>query len=304
MSRHSSGRGVGQQSPFLPRVEELETREVPTVNFLVMDSTLLIQSARGNSPTTLSGNRILIQDNGTNGINNVIAQASGRTFVSNVAITDVIVIGSRQADRVQYNLVGDLVGRRSLYVDLKAGDDRFDAFLRRNLRSNANLQIAVRGGQGNDRITSTTVAQLAAGAVLDVYLEGGAGDDTVRALTTSFVGISPNAQYNVSLSGGAGNDILQATYQGRMDGTMSLFMDCGSGNDKASATYTLMRGSTGSMQPAALLGGSGNDDLTMLIGNFGTGLTLNNLLDGGGGFDVATRTTNVITVAVSEDNIV
>jgi hypothetical protein len=57
------------------------------------------------------------------------------------------------------------------------------------------------------------------------------------------------------------------------------------------------------MPPAVMLGGPGNDDLTLLITNPGTGLTINNFLDGGFGIDDCTRTTNVIGVDMRRDQV-
>jgi hypothetical protein len=288
----------------VPRVEELEGREVPTVNMVIAENTLFITPSKTTS-LTFTGERISIFDNGTNGINNVIAVGtSGRPLVPNVAIFDIIVLGGRQGDRVTYNLTGDLVGRRGLFVDLGAGNDRFDAFLRRNLNRGASLNMSVRGSAGDDRITSTTVAQLASGSSLDVFLQGGGGNDQVRSLTTSFVGVAAGARFDTIVTGGAGDDDIQATYQGQMNGSTGLFVECGGGNDRALANYSLTRGSTGSMPPAVMLGGPGNDDLAMLITNFGTGLTINNFLDGGTGSDDCMRTTNVIGVDCERDQVV
>jgi hypothetical protein len=294
----------GAQPPVRAACRELEGREVPTVNFIVAENTLFIAPSRTPS-LTFTGERINIFDNGTNGANNVIAVGtSGRPFVPNVAITDIVVLGSRQADRVTYNLTGDLRGRRVVFVDLRNGNDRFDAFLRRNLVSGGSLNLTVRGSAGDDRITSTTVAQLASNSVLDVSLDGNAGNDSVRSLTTSFVGVAAGARFDANVTGGSGDDDIQATYQGQMNGSVGLFMDAGNGNDRVGANYALTRGSTGSMPPAVMLGGPGNDDLTMLITNLGTGLTINNFLDGGSGTNSCVRTTNVIAVDCQRDQVV
>lgn len=304
MSRRSSGGGPGHKRPYVPRLEELEDREVPTVNMVVAENTLFIAPSRTKS-LSFVGERIAIFDNGTNGINNVIAVGtSGRPFVPNVAISDIVVLGSRQDDRVEYNLTGDLRGRRGLFVDLGRGNDIFNGFLRRNLTASASMNISVRGASGDDRISSVTVAQLASGSSLDVFLDGGSGNDQVRSLTTSFVGIAAGARFDAFVSGGSGDDNIQATYQGQMNGSAGLAVTAGSGNDVVTSLYSLTRGSTGSMPPVVVFGDAGNDDLTLLITNFGTGLTLNNLLDGGSGFDEGMRTTNVIGISLERDRVV
>jgi hypothetical protein len=99
----------GAQPPVRAALEELEGREVPTVNMVIAENTLFISPSRTTS-LSFVGERVTIFDNGTNGINNVIALALRPAIRANVAISDIIVLGSRQGDRVQYNLTGNLSG--------------------------------------------------------------------------------------------------------------------------------------------------------------------------------------------------
>jgi hypothetical protein len=303
MTWQSRGRDGGRKASFVPRIEALETRDVPTANITVSGSALFITPAHGVS-LNLTGENVVILDNGTNAINNVIVIANGHPFRPNTLITDIIITGSSQADTVAYNLTGDLTGTRNVFANLGAGDDRFDAFLRRNLLANSQLNLTVLGGAGNDTINSTTVAQLGANASLNIFFDGGSGNDKLTALTTSFVAIAPTASYNVALEGGSGNDGLFTNYQGKMDGTLNLWMDGAGGNDVLSGVYTLIPGSIGTMPPALLSGGPGNDNLTLIIDNHGIGQSNNSIIDGGSGFNADTRTTNVLSFNCQSDTVV
>src|SRR5262245_23873492 len=106
MRKHHSSRAKGPKGRFVPRLETLEDRLTPAVNFVVNGNSLLVFA-----PTTRTspGESITINDNGSAGPNNITA-FSRASFVPNVYITDVEIFCGRGNDKVFYNLTGPLTG--------------------------------------------------------------------------------------------------------------------------------------------------------------------------------------------------
>src|SRR4051794_23203322 len=101
MHRFPSPRPARKNGSVVPRVELLEDRSLPAVNFFVTGNTLII-----TGPTTprSPGESIFIQDNGGSGLNNVTAVSGGASFRPNAVINNVSVSTGRGNDNVFYTL--------------------------------------------------------------------------------------------------------------------------------------------------------------------------------------------------------
>src|SRR5262245_21332593 len=300
MNCPSPRRARGVPRRFVPRLEVLEDRRVPVANFNVIGNTLII-----TAPTTANqpGETIAILDNGGTGANNIIA-ASNTPFMPNVHIDNVFVSTGRGNDRVSYSLTGDLQGSRFIGVSLGAGQDRFNAVVRRDLRSGSSLNVNVNGGGGNDTLRLTQIGSLLPGSLLAYSASGGAGNDTVAFQSTNLVTVNQGSAILLNLAGGGGVDAITATYSGQQNGVLNLAADGGGGDDHAFVEFEIFPGSRGVVAPSRVGGGAGNDNLTFIIRNRGTGFSANQLLDGGSGFDRCQRTTDVISINCEIDEVV
>jgi hypothetical protein len=299
MTAHHSP--AGRKARFVPAVEALEDRRVPAVNFIVQGSTLIVIA-----PTVpgQAGSRIIINDNGGTGPNNVTAFARA-PFSPNVPISTVIVNTGRGEDRVAYNLIGDLTTKRTVDVNLGQGNDEFVATIRRNLLGGSSLTINAGGGGGDDNLRGVIIGSLAANSHLALNYDAGGGTNRVRITTADLVNIGTGASLaeNLSASGGGFNNIV-TEYQGLMAGTVQINEQGGNGPNTMVADIELAAGSTGLVLPSSVVGGRSNDKLTFLVHNRGTAPANRNFLDGGGGFNIAFRTTNVIVSHVQVDHVV
>jgi hypothetical protein len=285
---------------FVPRLEVLEDRRVPVANFNVIGNTLIV-----TAPTTANqpGETITILDNGGTGVNNIVA-ASGTTFVPNVHIDNVFVSTGRGNDRVSYNLTGDLLGSRFIGVSLGAGRDRFNAVVRRDLRSGASLNVNVSGGGGNDTLRMTQIGSLLPGSLVAFGASGGAGDDNLAFQSTNLVTVNQGSAVLLNLAGGRGVDSINGTYSGQQNGVLNIAADGGGGDDNVFVDFEIFPGSRGVVAPSRVGGAAGNDQLTFIIRNRGTGFSGNQLLDGGSGFDRCQRTNDVISINCEIDEVV
>jgi hypothetical protein len=299
MSAHKPSQ-AGRRARFLPGVEELEDRRVPAVNFIVQGSTLFIVS-----PTTPGqrSSRIVITDNGGTGPNNVTAFAR-QPFSPNVPITNVVVNTGRGDDRVAYNLIGNLTTTRTVTASLGSGTDHFVATIRRNLLSGSGLTITANGGGGPDNLEAVIIGSLSANSRLTVNYDGGRGDNHIRVTTASFVNVGAGAALTENLNGNGGADRVVSEYQGLLSGTFQINELGGHGPNVLKADVEIATGSTGRILPSTVVGGPRNDLLTFIVHNRSTVPANNQFLDGGGGFDIAFRTTNVIVSNVEVDNVV
>jgi hypothetical protein len=300
MRKHQPSRAVGQKGRFVPRLEALEDRLTPAANFVVSGTSLLIFApTTRNSP----GDAITITDNGGTGTNNVTAFSQG-SFIPNVPINDVEVFCGRGNDKVVYNLTGPLSGGRNISVSLGNGNNRFVGTLRRDILSGAALGISVFGGAGANRVILNQIGSLQAGSSLQFNTQLGNGGNTVTYQTTNLVTIGAGAFLGLNINSGRGDDHLAAFINSVNNGNIQTTVNTGDGNNSAVVDLELLPGSTGNVDGSSVNGGRGNDNLTFIIHNRGTGFAANQQLNGGGGFDTATRTTNVIAQDVQIDNVV
>jgi hypothetical protein len=86
-----------------------------------------------------------------------------------------------------------------------------------------------------------------------------------------------------------------------MNGTVAISALGGNQPSVIVADIELSPGSTGTVGPSQIMGGERNDILTFIIHNPGTAQANNEVLDGGGGFNTAFRTTNVNAFHIQRD---
>jgi hypothetical protein len=277
----------------------LEDRTLPVSNFFVTGSTLII-----SGPTTprSPGEVIVIQDNGGNGLNNVTASGDGVPFRPNAVISNISVTTGRGNDNIVYNLNGDLTASRNLSINTGGGQDHVTISLRGNVLNGAAFAMNVVGGAGNDVLTINQVGLINTGSKVTLMADMGAGNDVINAFTGGL--IAAGASMAVNFEGGPGADRIFFVFNGQSNGMQSLNIDGGPGNDNIFADYELNDQSTGTILPSLVEGGDGDDILSLIVHNRGTGFTNDQVIDGGNGIDHAFRTPAVVTSNVEIDTVV
>ncbi len=258
-------RNPGRSGIFVPRVETLEERWVPAVHFTAFNATLTIKGVGQTG-------RIVINDNGTSGVNNVVASVKHSTFLPGIAINRVTVKTKTGNDRVTYNLLAPMLPNvtRTVVVSLGEGVNQFSAHLKNGLSTGSSLLLEVKGGLSPDLLTVDA---------------GG-----------SF-GIGSRAALTVDLMGGGGADVLAMNYRGQNLGTLAIFAAGGEGADTIGTGVFLETGNTGNVS-AQELGGDANDNLTLSVQKFSLfdGGAVSATIDGGLGVNTCTASPNVTSV--------
>jgi hypothetical protein len=253
---------------FVPRLEPLDDRALPSVTFTETDGTLTILGDQ-------RANTIVVTDTGTEDAGAIQVTADGQTYTSVGAVTRIVITGRGGADNVTYTLTGDLSGDRAVEANLGNQHDSFTA----------NLQ----GG-------------LAGGAALSVRALGGNGHDTLT-LNAAGVDVAAGATLSVDFNGGNGNDVLLTTFSGLLAGTATFTSNGGNGKDSVGGRISLGTSepdengettpSNGSLT-VNFLGGNGVDAMALSVeGADGLGTPLVATVNGGNGKDVFDTTTNV-----------
>jgi hypothetical protein len=296
-------RGPGH---FRPRLEILEDRCLPTVNFTVFGNTLV---AFAPTAANQGGDSIIFRDNGSQSPGNVIA-ISGAAFVPQVAITNVIVLMTGPSESVSYLLTGNLSGTRAVSVSLAQGSDSFAAVVSGNLLAQSSLSFAIsaapstiHGVPGSALITGTVAGNLQTGANLSWVTATTTSNSTLSFLEAG--SIATGANLFVAQIGGAASNNINTFYTGQMNGTLSTFTIGGPKSDNLSTDLEFTSGSSGTLNPSLERGLAGNDSLRFVIHNLTQSVTLNTaLVDGGPGNNTDFRTTNVLSFNCQTDNIV
>jgi len=291
--------GLDTRNRFVPAVEALEDRALAAINISVSGNTVFVTA--GTPPAgTVQNERVAIIDNGTSGAGNVIISLKSGVFRPNFAVGQVIVNLVNGNDQVSYTLNGPLTSSsRSIAVSLGRGDDRFTANLLGGTSVSGNLGITVFGQQGNDRLTGTAVGTFAGVSAFGWTTLGGQGDDLLEFQQSA--NTNENASESITQVGGNGTDRITTNYLGRLNGLFSTTDVGGGGEDRISVTIVVANNSTGQLVGSAVLGGGADDNLTFLIPNSGQAFVFNQVLDGGGGFNTCTRTTNVLAFRCQRD---
>jgi len=272
-----------RKASFVPRLQALDDRIVPTVvSFSTTDHCLTI-TGDGNSET------VRIFDNGTGASGNITVRVGGGADMQIPAyISQVNADMNGGADTVYYFQEGNLQAHRYLNIQLGSGSDKFETVQMRDIKASTQLAL---------------------------HVEGGSGDDTLNFLKSTFLNvdmdIESGATLDAWLAGGDDQDTINFDYRGELDGRIRLNILGEGGADTLRADITLDAGSTGVVAdrafpadpyrpmvwmvvdvPVTMSGGDGNDDMTFLIHNFGTAATQARM-DGGAGVDQGIRTANV-----------
>jgi hypothetical protein len=298
MSRYPSSRAARRR--IIPRVEALEDRCVLTsCNFIVSGGTLTIQSPVTPTPVNET---ITLFDNGGAGANNLTAFCV-QPFFPNVPISRVVVNTRTGNNRVQYNLIGDLVAPRRVDVNFGNGNDRFLGVIRRNLLNGGNLSLNVNGGPGSDRLEAVLIGSLAPGAAMQLNFNGGGGNNVENVFFASFVNIAAGASLGLNLVGSGSSDRIFSQYQGQLNGTLQVNESGGGGPNTLFSDIEMAPGSTGTVLPSALIGGPARDRLTFTVHNPGTAQSNSNQINGNGGGDDCFRTSNVTVFSVATDHV-
>jgi hypothetical protein len=283
---------------FVPQVEGLEAREVPVANFRVQGSILII-----SAPTTrqFASTNILVRDNGTDRINNVVAFAEA-PFFPNVAITRVVIKGGLGSEDVTYNLFNVLRSNRTIGVSLDGGVDDFAMNIRRGIDADTELTVNVDLGSQDDTFSVQSRAAIGRDAALRIVADGSLGNDKMRVDMRGT--LAADALFACTMFGGAGHDSLDTFSGGVVTGSVDLYANAGQGNDRVRTDVIVSQFSTGTVTPGQVVGGSGRDRLRFVVRDFGRAITFNQLANGGPGVDVLVRTSNVFQIGCEFDNVV
>lgn len=206
-----------------------------------------------------------------------------------------------------------LVPAVKLALDGGDGNDRL-MLACNNLVLRGRMDATMTGDAGND-----TVAQDFHGnnwfAPLNLVASGGDGDDV---MDTEFDSTGPRSVYNaligVSIAGDAGNDLLNFNLGAHSSGGggagtgergnttdpvvnvgFNFTLDGGDGNDVATAWAVVAPQGAGNLN-ARVLGGNGDDNLTLDLSAIPPLFHFTGLIDGGAGFDTHTSSPTVTVV--------
>jgi hypothetical protein len=202
-------------TPFVPRLEALEDRNLLSCSVVANMGTLTITGDN-------AGNFVTIKDNGTGTPGNIKVVCDGvpTNVVPAVHAIKVTTLGGN--DTVRYFLTGNLQAgvSRLVYVDLGSGNDGFVSYF-----------------SGGGKMLSKSR--------LGVYARGGTGSDSLNMRYTTSVDLLPGALLDVALDGGENNDSIFLGYQGRLQGTIQMTAAGGAADDLVQADLTLNCGSAG-----------------------------------------------------------
>jgi len=243
---------------FIPRLEALDERALPSVTVTEVGSVLTITGDQ-------SANNIEIRDSGGSGTDAVTVWVEG--VQSDVAINDpvtkIVLCARGGQDVVAYNLTGSFTDGtdRKVVVFLGNQDDTFTADLNGSIGAGSDVTLKVYGCNGEDN--------------LSVSGAGTAGSPW-----------SVDGHLTVNLYGGNGKDTIDVNYNGLITGTFDLTVGGGNGKDLVRADVTAADGSTGTFN-ALVCGGNGVDDMGLMVNaDTSPDLTVNAKLHGGLGKDV------------------
>jgi hypothetical protein len=292
--------GSGHGRSYRPCLERLEDRFLPAINFAVVGNTLVVTAPTTRTP---AHDNLVILDNGSQGANNVVAVAT-TAFYPGVTIDNVSIQLSRNNDNITYFLAGPLSGNRFVLANLSTGTDSFTALGVGGLLPRANLVFSVGGlpRRQGDHITGAFSGDVQPGSSLLWTTFGATGNNT---LSFNLAGnIRAGGSVLVSQLGGLGSNEISAVYGGLLTGSLGLANLGGQGNNNVFADVELNPGSTGTLVPSMVTGGNGTDDLAFLVHDpTHAAIVYNQVLDGGGGFNVCARTSNVMSFGCSLDDV-
>jgi hypothetical protein len=306
---------AGRRRTFVPALEALEERAVPTCFLSQLGATLNILGSN-------RADQVAINDNGAG---SVVVRCDQdpipRPFLGINAINVRMLAGP---DLVTYQLTGSVAGNHTVRVDLGAGRDTFNAFLNGNdpaaltlnqhaVLTGSSLDFNLFGRQGNDIMSvdlsgGFTISNLAR---LGIRMDGGIGNDLLAVNAThgtnnlfslgltQGTNLATGGLFDVRLLGGPGIDRTVFGYEGDLNGTLQLNTDGGLDPDITVANIDATTPSRGTVR-ARVRGGKAHDNLTLNIRqpagvclSLPCGLLIDALIDGGAESAVCHSTSNV-----------
>jgi len=256
----------GRRKSVVPRLERLDERAMPSVSAVAASGTLTIKGDH-------HANTIVITDDGTG---HVTVVGDGQT-TSFEGVSYVRVTTGAGADRVEYDLTGDLSAPRAVDVSLGNGNDTFVANVQGNLLDGGSLILVSHGGNGDDQLSvEATDVDVAAGAHLTANLYGQNGKDN---LSVDYSGLLQGSA-TLSADGGNGKDVVS--------GNVSL----NSATDPNSETSTLSDG----WLTLNFSGGNGVDQISASLSGETDLSSLLAVVDGGHGKDTFHTSDNLTPV--------
>jgi hypothetical protein len=157
---------------------------------------------------------------------------------------------------------------------------------------NGRFLVSVSGGLGNDRLALAAPQPcVLPESEVRIALSGDVGDDVIEVSMTD---LEIEGRLDLAVFGGVGHDVIQSFIVPCIlpEGRANLLFDGGVGNDRIAAHVEMDADSRGPLA-ARVLGGFGDDDLTLDIHGVADPGLLTALVDGGYGHDIARVTRNV-----------
>ncbi|MBI3469242.1 MAG: calcium-binding protein [Planctomycetes bacterium] len=182
---------------------------------------------------------------------------------------------------------------RTVAFDIRAGAGNDEVmFDLAAAEINGRFVVSVSGGIGNDRLMFGAIQPcILPESEMRIVLSGDAGDDLIDV---SMTGLEIAGELDLRAHGGAGNDVIESFIVPCIlpEGRANILVDGQAGNDNIAARVEMDEDSRG-LLAARVLGGLGDDDLTLEIYGVDEPSLLTALVDGGCGYDIARVTRNV-----------
>jgi hypothetical protein len=181
----------------------------------------------------------------------------------------------------------------------EAGEDLIEVSMRGAENEGGRLVLDAAGGPGNDHLVLGAAEPCwLPGSETRIGLLGNSGDDLIDV---SLVDAEIEGLFNLAVLGGEGNDILESFIVPCVlpAGRASFLFDGDAGADRIVARFEADYDSRGALD-VRVLGGLGDDDLTLALLGVDDLALLMALVDGGREFDVGRVTRNVRVVNCEE----
>jgi hypothetical protein len=166
-----------QSRRFIPRLQALDDRSLPSVSYDLQGTFLFVTGDIGDNTVTINdtGTDIGIEVIGVGELGDVT------TFTATTPITHIFVSTLEGDDTVVYNLTQPLSVFRLVDADLARGADSFTANISgTSLATLVNLDISAAGGMGADTmVLNAQNVSTAEQSVLNVNFDGDAGHDSI-----------------------------------------------------------------------------------------------------------------------------
>ena len=316
--------GLGRAGRVRPQLEILEDRCCPSGASLHNHVLTLTANSTGQDS-------IIVQDFGKGAIEARVDGGAAQWF-NGVSTIDINSIGSaNKATRVEheasieYDLKGNLTNSETLNLNLSQGIDHVNLNFNQKISAKT-LKINVDGGGGNPDVLATfgeidgTNLQLAArlgnswnhfdskwgggasfyakftgnengNAKVNLNVQGGDGVSNINVQVRG--NIAKTAQMAIAATVGNNDNTVHTDYSGKLDGSLTIQDQVGSGWDWLESNINLTRDSTGSLV-AHLHGGSATDPLILNVRDSGSHLhKLDATITGGAGDSTIDHTGNV-----------